>query len=328
MSCSEQSVSVSKTNNQEIPDPFEQNKLLSKTINFGNALEAPNEGEWGIILKELYFKEIKAAGFTAVRLPIRWSAHTQLDSPFTIEADFFSRIDWILDQAEENDLAIIINIHHYEEIFANPDHEKEKFISIWKQITKKYINRPTTVFYEILNEPNDQLTAQLWNIYLAEAIDVIREIDSTHTVIIGPAEWGGISAINKLIIPSEEKNAIFTFHYYTPFEFTHQGAEWVDNSEAWLGTTWNGFQNEKVEISTDFLSVKLWAEQRNLPVFLGEFGAYYKADYTSRFKWTEYVAQRAEQDSFSWAYWEFAAGFGIYDPDAEEWQPLLKALIP
>ncbi len=31
----------------------------------------------------------------------------------------------------------------------------------------------------------------------------------------------------------------------------------------------------------------------------------------------------------SWAYWEFASGFGAYDPRADWWRdPLLRALLP
>jgi endoglucanase len=328
-SCSESNEPVSSSYLVEIPDPFVQNKLLAKTINLGNALEAPNEGDWGIVLKGVYFEKIKEVGFTAVRIPVRWSAHTSAEFPFIIDPVLMERVGWALDQAEKNSLAAIINIHHYEEIFSDPLKEKEKFLALWKQIAEKFINRPTTLFYELLNEPHDQLDAELWNKFLDEAIDTIRAIDSTHTLIIGTAEWGSISAMNKLILPQEEKNSIFTFHYYSPFQFTHQGAEWVDGSNAWLGTSWNGFQNEKEAISLDFLKVKTWAGQHNVPVLLGEFGAYSQADMESRIRWTQYVARSAEQDSFSWAYWEFASGFGIYDPDINTWrEPLLEALIP
>ena len=38
------------------------NKRLGRGINLGNALDAPKEGEWGVTLKEGYFKAIKEAG--------------------------------------------------------------------------------------------------------------------------------------------------------------------------------------------------------------------------------------------------------------------------
>ena len=49
----------------------------------------------------------------------------------------------------------------------------------------------------------------------------------------------------------------------------------------------------------------------------------------SRVAWTAAVAREAERLKMSWAYWEFGAGFGIYDPAARQFrEPLLKALIP
>ena len=39
------------------------------------------------------------------------------------------------------------------------------------------------------------------------------------------------------------------------------------------------------------------------------------------------LAREAEARGFSWAYWEFGAGFGVYDREKKEWrEPLLKAL--
>jgi endoglucanase len=49
-------------------------------------------------------------------------------------------------------------------------------------------------------------------------------------------------------------------------------------------------------------------------VLLGEFSPYSTAELASRVRWTNFVRQAAEQRGFTWAYWEFAAGFGVYDP--------------
>ena len=62
---------------------------------------------------------------------------------------------------------------------------------------------------------------------------------------------------------------------------------------------------------------------------MGEFGAYEKADMQSRVNWTKFVREEAEARGISWAYWEFGAGFGIYDRKVKAWnKDLLNALIP
>src|ERR1700681_3953301 len=56
-------------------DAFHYNRLLGRGINLGNALDAPQEGAWGVTLEADYFRLIQEAGFNSVRIPIRWSAH-------------------------------------------------------------------------------------------------------------------------------------------------------------------------------------------------------------------------------------------------------------
>ena len=37
----------------------------------------------------------------------------------------------------------------------------------------------------------------------------------------------------------------------------------------------------------------------------------------------------ASTRGFSWAYWEFGAGFGVYDREAKAWvEPIRQALLP
>ena len=308
---------------------FEQNHRLGRGVNLGNALEAPNEGEWGMLLQEEYFKLIKEIGFNSVRIPIRWSAHAEAEPPFTIDALFFERVDWAVDQALKNELAAVINIHHYEEIMENPIWQKDRFLAIWKQIAEHYQNAPESVYFELLNEPYGTLANTSWNDLATEAIAIIRQSNPRRTVIVGPGNWNGIDMLSILFLPVEDRNLIVTVHYYLPFQFTHQGAEWVDGSDPWLGTTWGESQAQKHLIDNDLDKASKWSAQQGRPIFLGEFGAYSKADMFSRQRWTAYVARAAEQRGFSWAYWEFGAVFGVYDREAQAWvEPIRQALLP
>jgi len=158
---------------------------------------------------------------------------------------------------------------------------------------------------------------------------VIRLTNPTRNIVIGPADWNDLRGLDELVLPADDQHIIVTFHYYQPYQFTHQAAEWVQGNANWLGMEWKGSSPEKQYVQYDFKIVAQWAKENQRPIFLGEFGAYSKADMDSRARWTAFVAREAEKQGFRWGYWEFCSGFGVYDPINNKWiQPLLKALIP
>ncbi|MCL6613139.1 MAG: glycoside hydrolase family 5 protein [Firmicutes bacterium] len=304
---------------------------LGRGINMGNMLEAfPDEGAWGERVEKGYFALIAGRGFHTVRIPIRWSAHAMASAPYTIDERFFRRVEEVVGWALEQKLNVIINMHHYDEIFSEPDKHKERFIAMWKQIAGRFKHLdPQKVFFELLNEPHGRLTMDKWNGMIKETIAAIREIDRDHTIILSGTNWGGASGLKGLKIPKGETKVMATFHFYSPFNFTHQGAEWVNPSPP-LGTKWPGVNLEAAckAIRNELDIAKAWSESHGgIPILLGEFGAYSKADMQSRVNWTAYVRKQAELRGFSWAYWEFCAGFGVYDNDAKVWhEPLMEAL--
>jgi endoglucanase len=309
-------------------EAFAANRLLGRGINLGNGLEAPREGEWGLKLEAEYFRSIKQAGFDSVRIPIRWSAHAQKEPPFTIAPVFFQRIDWAIEQALSRKLAAVINVHHYEELSSDPDKHLPRLMALWRQIASRYRNQPDQLFFELLNEPHGKLTDERWQQMVPALLAAIRETNPRRIIIVGPGHWNNLDHLNKLQLPEQDRRLIVTIHYYSPFQFTHQGAPWVSGSAKWKGKTWMDTPEERDSLRKDFQKAAVWAKQRRRPLYLGEFGTYVAAGMASRARWTRVVAREAERLGMSWAYWEFAAGFGAYDRDAHAWrQPLLRALV-
>lgn len=309
-------------------DVFAINKSLGRGINLGNALDAPNEGEWGLKLEAGFFKIIKDAGFQSVRVPVKWSAHAAKDAPFTIDPAFASRVDWVLDQAAANRLNIVLNVHHYSEMDSQPDANLDRLIGLWTQIATRYKDRPASVVFEMFNEPHDKFVDKKWNDAIPQILKVIRASNPTRPVIVGPAFWNAIWALDKLTLP-DDPNLILTVHYYDPFMFTHQGAHWDAKMKNVSGIKWTGSDEEVKKIRESFDKAAAWAKKNNRPVYLGEFGAFEKADMESRGKWTTTIVKEADARGWSYAYWEFASGFGAYDKQAKAWrEPLLKAMVP
>lgn len=313
-------------------DSFDDVRRLGRGLNLGNTQESVNEGDWAIVLEDWHFKAIAERGFQSVRLPIKWSAHASESAPYTIEVEFFSRIDWVVQQAGANDLGIVLNMYDYEGINADPVGHRDRFLSLWSQIANRYRNRPRNVYFGLLNEPNadgdHQLDAKAWNSLLADAIDVIRQANPDRAVVVGPSDWNLPRAIDTLELPNDD-HLIATVHFYEPFPFTHQGADWMEGGKEWLGTPWTGTPEEKLAIDGVFDRLADWSRNHRVPMYLGEFGTYRLAEVDDRARWTEHVRRAAESRGFAWSYWEFGAGFGAYDLGVQQWiKPIADALVP
>lgn len=308
-------------------DIFAASKKLGRGVNIGNCLEAPREGAWGVRLHEEYFKLIKDAGFDTIRLPTNWAAHADKSAPFKIDPEFLARVDWAVDQAVANRLNIVINIHHYNGLDENPDENETRFIALWDQLAEHFRDRPEAVYFELYNEPHGKLTEEKWNAILPKALAAVRKTNPTRPVIVGPGQWNAIRALPKLELPKEDRNLIVTVHCYEPFQFTHQCASWAKGSDKWKGTKWTASEKEQAALRQTLERAAKWGKDHDRPIFLGEFGAYQGADMDSRASWTRFVAREAERLGMSWAYWEFCAGFGVYDPRTKEWHEPLKAAL-
>lgn len=204
---------------------------LGRGINIGGIFEAPVEGGWGLDVDVDFFDAIADAGFDSIRIPIRWSSHTESVPPFRINETFFKRIDWVLDQAERVKLAIVINVHHYEEYMEDPPGHQSRFLSIWEQISERYANRSKRLHFELLNEPSGRFNevTGMWNRHLADAIDIVRQKNPDRMIVVGPVEWNSVKKLNELVLP-DDPNIVVTVHFYDPFKFTHQGAHWTNNN--------------------------------------------------------------------------------------------------
>ncbi len=275
--------------------------------------------------KEEYFKMIKDAGFSNIRVNLH--PFSNMDSTYKINPRWLETLDWVVKKGLEAHLMVILDLHEYNAMAADPVAKKGMFLSVWKQLAPRYKDQPDNVIFEILNEPNQKLTPELWNTFLVDAMKIIRETNPNRTLIIGPANWNGIESLPTLILPADDKNIIVTVHFYYPMKFTHQGAPWSKENVKYSGINWTGTKEEKAEIDSRLKVAADWSKAHDRPIFLGEFGSYDKGDMDSRSRYTAYVARTAEKYGFSWAYWQFDSDFIVYNIDKEQWvTPILNAL--
>ncbi len=320
-------------------------KLFRHGVNLGNYLEVPPGQKWGVTVSTEEFGQMKREGFDHVRVPVGWHHYAGPAPNFTLSPEIFSRVDFIVTNALANKLAVMINIHHFNELDRDPAGSTEEFLALWKQIAAHYKNFPPLLAFELDNEPHENATTTLMNPIYARAIAVIRETNPRRTLFVEPGGWGSIDELKNLVLPPDD-NVIVSVHCYEPFHFTHQGAGWTTTDVQQTGIIFPGppaqplvpdpklnpkpwvrdwiqkyntlptAQNPSSALAfTDKLKyVHAWSDFYGRPVHLGEFGAYTKADPQSRANFYAAMRRAAEQEKLGWAIWDWSANFRYWDP--------------
>jgi endoglucanase len=306
-------------------NPFEQTRRLGRGVNI-----IGYDPLWKDMAQarfhDKHFQLIRDGGFQSVRINLQALAH--MDAQNRLSENWFKTLDWAVGQALKNNLMVILDLHEFTNVATDPAGFKPKIVAFWKQVAEHYKDASNDVVFELLNEPNGKLTPKVWNEYLLEPLAAIRASNPTRSVIIGPAFWNGIQALKDFELPENDRNLIVTVHYYLPMTFTHQGAPWSPSTVHLSGVKW-GTDDEKNRVRTDLMIAQEWSKAHDRPIYLGEFGAYDKADMDSRALYTAAVARTAESFGWAWGYWQFDSDFIVYDIDHDHWiEPIWKALVP
>ncbi len=309
---------------------------LKRGVNLGNGFDAPSIGAWGVTPSEAHFALAKKAGLDHVRLPVRFNAHALKDAPYTIDAEFFAKIDWAIDAALSRDLYLVLDLHHYEELMTEPAAHEARAIAIWKQVAERYKDRPDKLLFELLNEPCKELNPERLNALHAKLIATVRESNPTRMLIVDGYFWAAANYLESLVVPAADPNIALSFHMYQPILFTHQGAAWMDPEFQSSGIVFPGPPNAPASRSTaaestDWTRSWLDSYERNpastnpssvdavrrefdiatrvaaktgRSVYMGEFGAIDFAEPVSRENYLRLVRREAEHRGIAWTLWD------------------------
>jgi endoglucanase len=283
------------------------------------------------------FENIKSLGCDVIRLPINLFYMTDGKPDYTIDPLFYDFLDQAVDWAEELHIYLMLDNHTSDDVASkNPDLETI-LAKVWKQMAGHYKNRSGYLLYEIMNEPNG-ITTAVWGKIQQTAIDAIRSMDGKHTIVVGPSGFNTYNELNQLPYYTDT-NLLYTFHFYDPFLFTHQGATWVTPSMAplanvpfpyeagqmpalpaeligsWINSAYNNYQQDgNVAKIKQLIDVAVtFKNNRNVPVFCGEFGVYMKnSNDAFRVSWYNEVRKYLEEKAIPWTIWDYQGGFGLF----------------
>lgn len=335
-----------------------QDMPFSRGVNLTNWFQAGNARQIQFTkYTKADFEQIQSLGCDVVRLPINLHFMTGGAPNYQIDPLFFDFLDQVVDWAEELQMHLILDNHTFDPAQNTDSNVGIILEKVWKQMAQHYKDRSEYLYYEILNEPHGISDAQ-WNAIQQNIVQAIRTIDTKHTIVIGPAGWNSYN--NLAAMPAyDDDNLIYTFHFYDPFIFTHQGAGWTSPSMeslgqvpfpyasnqmpafpsslrgTWIESAFNNYRHEgtvaRVEQLID-IAVQ-FKQSRNVRIFCGEFGVYIpNSQNDDRVYWYEVVRKYLEEKQIAWTIWDYHGGFGLYEEGGNDLfehdlnVPLLQAL--
>ncbi len=288
---------------------------------------------------------IARMGFDHVRLSIDPEPLTrQPVGANGLNAEFLSRVDRAVDQMLASGLAVIIDVHPeepYKFRLRTGTDGVARFEAMWAALASHYATRdPNMIFFEVMNEPEVEDDFR-WQGIEAQTIGVLRKAAPTNTVIAVGAHWDSLQDMLRLT-PFADGNLIYNFHFYEPYEFTHQGATWStgwwrythgvpypanDTDTAAMTPVLQQIPDaaDRLELERYFLDdwnarhIRLlldaaaqWGQANGVPVICNEFGAFRDhSQPAARAQWIHDVRTALEANGIGWAMWDYRGNFGV-----------------
>ncbi len=150
------------------------------------------------------------------------------EAPYVYREEIFGHIDSFVSWCKKYNLNIVLNLHkaigNYCDIkedveLLDNEELQNRFVALWTAFEKRYASEKNIAF-ELLNEVRN-VNPEKWNVLADKTVSAIRKINPTRKLVIGSTCWNSPDTLKHLRIYDDE-NIIYTFHMYSPFEFTHQ----------------------------------------------------------------------------------------------------------
>lgn len=331
-------------------------------INFGGWLSQCDytKERYDNFIKVEDFKTVSEWGLDHVRIPVDYNLIETEAGEYIEEG--FTYIDNAVKWCHKYNLNMILDIHKtYGFVFDGSDiggffeneAYQERFYKLWENLASRYGNIGDRVAFELLNEVTDKVYCEKWNSISTECIRRIRKIAPNVKILIGGYYNNSIESLPDLLPPYDDR-IIYNFHCYEPLIFTHQGAYWAEGMDtsfrlsidapysdlkkytkemlAQVSVGFDGFDQTKslsVEYFDKYFSeaVKI-AEERDVPLYCGEYGVINLAEPADTLQWYKYISEAFEKYGIGRAAWSFREmDFGFVDDHMKDVLPEIIKLL-
>ncbi|MBS2211948.1 glycoside hydrolase family 5 protein [Carboxylicivirga mesophila] len=325
----------------EVNPQNDDNELTAKALvadmgvgwNLGNTLDAKGKDEtvWGNpIATKALIDAVKAKGFKTLRVPVTWQYHIGPGPSYTISDSWLRRVEEVVNYGLDNDMYVIINIHHDEEwlipTYSKADRSKQQLEKVWAQIADHFKAYGGQLIFETLNETRLKGSPEEWTGGTAEGRDCINQFHQVaveairssggknanrYIMVSSYAASSSQVAIDGLVLP-DSHNLLVSVHNYFPYHFALAETDFV--------TSW-GTDAEKKAMDAELDRLVTRFISKGIQVVMGEWGSLNHNNMEDRKRHTAYFARGCLERGICPIWWDNggAGQFGIINRRTYDW---------
>lgn len=314
--------------------------------NLGNQMDAvvggvSGETYWGNEkCTQATFDNLKANGFSTVRIPVTWMGHIGDAPEYAVETAWLDRVAEIAGYAKTAGLNAIVNVHHDDspesgwlcvhKAASDADYKKDmmaRYKALWEQVARKFAEEGEWLIFEGYNELQDGGWGFGGNLTDGgKQYAVINELAQTFVTtvratggnnadrylsILGYSANPSLTADN-LVLPTDSAadRLIVSVHFYDPSGYAlGQNSAYTEWGHTGADGKKDPNHSEKNVIDT-FRMLKDKYLDKNIPVYIGECGAVNREDERAKsFQryWFEFVFKAAREYGLCPIVWDNGA---------------------
>lgn len=210
-------------------------------IAFGNEVWSDNE----LPLthhSEVDYTRVKDMGMNMVRFYLNYKTFENDAAPYQYKQSGWDWIDQNIQWAQNNDILLLLNIHVPQGGFQSLGNSdalweqteiQNRLAALWKAIAQRYKDETQIIGFGLVNEPVPTSDIVQWQQLAQRLTDEIRQADTNHIIFIEKAIYvkGKPETTDYNFPKINDNNVVYEFHFYNPFEYTHQLFSWTNLGE-------------------------------------------------------------------------------------------------
>jgi endoglucanase len=254
-----------------------------------------------------------AMGAATVRLAVAPPQLLSQGSDDRIDPRRLAWLDEAVGRMTARGLVAVLQYHDETRAMETSAEAVDAFERVWKVLAAHYARTPPErLLLEVLNEPVFDARPRAWFPIQRRLVAAIRAAAPLHTIVTGGPNW---SSLDGLLMgrPVDDPNVLYTFHFYEPYEFTHQGAPWAPaHVRVRSGIPYPASRAAAGYVEARVALAAGWGRRYGVPVWAGEFGAYPPAaPRADRLRWLYDVRTALERHGVGWAVWSYDESLGL-----------------